>query len=65
MSNVAALKAKHATLMKILAEAKAERRKAEDVLADMESRQGRASARRSKQLDEVAARFPALRSGNS
>ena len=61
MATVGQLKAKLATLDKIIGESKAERRRAEELLAAWEARENRRASREQKTLDDVAQRFPALR----
>lgn len=60
MSSVNELRSKHANLVKIIAEAKTERKAAEAILADLETRNDRKAAREKQALSEVAQRFPSL-----
>lgn len=50
MATIAQLKARRATLDKIILEAKAEARRADDVLADWEAREERHAARQRQRL---------------
>jgi len=60
MATIAQLKARKATLDKIILEAKAEARRADDVLAAWEEREQRHTARQRQRLGDPSRRFPSL-----
>lgn len=57
MSTVAQLKARKATLDKLILEAKAEARKADDILYSWEERENRRTARQRARLADSSRRF--------